>query len=209
MINTTTYTDIANFALDQIGGFNIQDINDTNNPNAILCKRHIGRCVKAELDKYEWTCARKFKKPVAVDLEANPDAYIKGYIAYHLPEDFSRLSQYFFSEYYPYRKNQYDLGHNYFLTADYLYTKHPLETLAYCSNKVPIAKWNQLMCDVMAAALAKSIARKIAGTDADVAFVDALYRSAVSDARRHQVLQMEPSGTGVTESQMSRVLYYG
>lgn len=209
MINTTTYTDIANFALDQIGGFNIQDINDTNNPNAILCKRHIGRCVKAELDKYEWTCARKFKKPVAVDLEANPDAYIKGYIAYHLPEDFSRLSQYFFSEYYPYRKNQYDLGHNYFLTADYLYTKYPLATLAYCSNKVPIAKWNQLMCDVMAAALAKSIARKIAGTDADVAFVDALYRSAVSDARRHQVLQMEPSGTGVTESQMSRVLYYG
>lgn len=209
MTNTTTYTDIANFALDHVGGLNIQDIEDTNNPNAILCKRHLGRCVRAEFDKYEWTCARRFTKPIAVDIKAKPEAYVAGYIAYHLPEDFSRLSQYFFSEYYPYRKNQYDLGHNYFLTADYLYTKHPIETLPYTSNKVPIAKWPQLMCDVMAAALAKSIARKIMGSDEDVSVTTAIYRNAVAEARRQQVLQMEPSGTGMTETQVSRMMYYG
>lgn len=209
MTNTTTYTDIANFALDQVGGLNIQDINDTNNPNAILCKRHLGRCVRAEFDKYEWTCARKFAQAIAVDLEAKPEAKIDGYTAYHLPSDFSRLSQYFFSEYYPYRKNQYDLGHNYFLTSDYLYTKMPIKTIPYSSNSVPIAKWNQLVCDVISAALAKSIARKIMGTDVDVGAMEALYRKAVSEARRQQVLQMEPSGTGMTESQVARVMYYG
>lgn len=209
MTNTTTYTDIANFALDHVGGLNIQDIEDTNNPNAILCKRHLGRCVRAEFDKYEWTCARKFQKAIPVDLESHPNAKIDGYIAYHLPADFSRLSQYFFSEYYPYRKNQYDLGHNYFLTADYLYTRRPIDTIPYSSNKVPIAKWNQLVCDVMAAALAKSIARKIMGSDVDVSVMESLYKKAVSDARRHQVLQMEPSGTGMTETQVARLMYYG
>lgn len=209
MTNTTTYTDIANFALDHVGGLNIQDIDNANDPNAILCKRHLGRCIRAEFDKYEWTCARKFKNVGEVDYKSHPEAYIKGYKAYELPADFSRLSQYFFSEYYPHRKNQYDLGHNYFLTADYLYTKYPLETLPYCSNKVPIAKWPQLMCDVMAAALAKSIARKIMGTDEDVSVTTAIYNKAVSDARRQQVLQMEPSGTGPTETQVSRLMYYG
>lgn len=209
MTDTTTYTDIANFALDHVGGLNIQNIDNENDPNAILCKRHLGRCIRAEFDKYEWTCARKFKAVKEVDYTKKPDAYIKGYKAYELPSDFSRLSQYFFSEYYPYRKNQYDLGHNYFLTAEYLYCKYPLETLPYCSNKVPIVKWPQLMCDVMAAALAKSIARKIMGTDEDVSVTTAIYNKAVSDARRQQVLQMEPSGTGPTETQLSRLMYYG
>ena len=209
MTNTTTYTDIANFALDHVGGLNIQSIDDTNNPNALLCKRHLGRCVRAEFDKYEWTCARKFTKPIAVDIKAKPEAYVAGYIAYHLPEDFSRLSQYFFSEHYPYRKNQYDLGHNYFLTSDYLYTRFPIETLPYSSNSVPIAKWPQLLCDVIAAALAMSIARKIMGSDVDISVMEAVYRKAVAEARRQQVLQMEASGTGMSETQVARVMYYG
>ena len=78
MTNTLTKTDIANMALDWAGGLNIQSIDDTNNPMSVLCKRHIGQCIRAELNKYEWTFARKFKKAIAVNLEAYPDAEIKG-----------------------------------------------------------------------------------------------------------------------------------
>lgn len=209
MTNTLTLTDIANDALDLVGGLNIHDIEDETNPNSIICRRHMSQCIRAELDKYEWTCARKFKQAILVDLEAYPDAKIEGYLAYHLPADFSRLSQYFFTEHYPYRKNQYDLGHNYFLTSDYLYTRYPIKTIPYASNEVPINKWPQLLCDVMAAALAKRISKKVMGSDTDVAVIDALYRRAVSEARRQQVLQMESSGTGMTETQIARLMYYG
>ena len=209
MINTLTETDIVNFALDNVGGLNINDINEANNPNAQLCKRHFGHCVKAELDKYEWLFAYKVTQALPVDLELHPEAEIHGFIAYHLPADFSRLSQYFFGAYYPYRKNQYELGHNYFLTSDYLYTRRPIDEIPYISNTVDIKKWPQLFCDVVAAALAIRIARKIMGADADIAFLNQLYNKEVSTARRQQVLQMEPSATGTSETQDSRLRYYG
>lgn len=209
MINTLTQTDICNMALDIVGGMNIQNIEDPNNPNALLCKRHWAQCVKAELLKYEWTFAQNEADALEVDYNQIPEAKREGYIAYHLPANFGRLSMYFFSGVYPYRKNQYDLGHNYFLTGDYLYTRFPLKKIPYTENNTDIRKWNPLFCDVMAAALAKRIARKIMGADEDVAFLDAIYNKSVSDARRRQVLQMEPSGTGVTETQISGVLYYG
>ena len=209
MTNTLTQTDICNMALDIVGGMNIQNIEDQSNPNALLCKRHWGQCVRAEISKYEWVFARTVVTPQEVDYTAYPEAQINGYIAYHLPADFSRLSLYFFSEMYPYRKNQYDLGHNYFLTSDYLYTRYPLTTLPYISFTTPIAKWDTLFCDVLAAALAIRIGRKIMGADEDVSFLYSIYRQNVSDARRKQVLQMEPSGTGTTETQRSRLVYYG
>ena len=209
MTNTLTATDIANYALDHVGGLNINNIDDANNPNAQLCKRHYGQCVRAELDKYEWFFAYKVKKALPVNLEAYPDAEIEGFIAYHLPADFSRLSQYFFGAYYPYRKNQYEIGHNYFLTSDYLYTRRPIDSIPYISNSVDISKWPTLFCDVVAAALAVRIARKIMGVDADIAFLKQLYNSEVSSARRQQVIQMEPSATGTSETQDSRLRYYG
>lgn len=207
MLNTLTETDIANNALDHVGGLNIQNINDTNNPNAILCKRHYGQCVKAELDKFEWLFAYKVTKALPVDIESHPEAHITGYIAYHLPADFSRLSQYFFGERYPYRHNQYDLGHTYFLTSEYLYTRFPLDTIPYISNDVPMSKWPTLFCDVISAALALRIARKIMGADADIAFLNQIYNKEVSTARRQQLLQMEPSATGTTETQDARIWY--
>lgn len=207
MINTLTETDIANNALDHVGGLNINNINDTNNPNAILCKRHYGQCVKAEMDKFEWMFAYKVVRALPVNLEANPEAGIEGYYAYHLPADFSRLSQYFFGERYPYRHNQYELGHTYFLTSEYLYTRFPLKNLPYISNNVPMDKWPTLFCDVMSAALAIRIARKIMGADADIAFLIQIYNREVSTARRQQLLQMEPSATGTTITQDARLFY--
>lgn len=207
MINTLTETDIANNALDHVGGLNIQDINDTNNPNALLCKRHYGQCVKAELDKFEWLFAYKVIKALPVDIETYPEVAIPGYIAYHLPPDFSRLSQYFFNEHYPYRNDQYIMGHTYFLTSEYLYTRFPIDTIPYVSNNVPMEKWPTLFCDVMSIALAIRIARKIMGADADIAFLTQVYNKEVSTARRQQLLQMEPSATGTTITQDARIFY--
>lgn len=209
MLNTLTETDIANNALDLVGGLNILNINDTNNPNAVLCKRHYGQCVKAELDKFEWMFAYKVAKSLPVDLEAYPEAEVKGYIAYHLPVDFSRLSQYFFGEHYPYRTNQYQMGHTYFLTSEYLYTRFPIDTIPYVSNNVEITKWPTLFCDLVATALAVRVARKIMGADADIAFLLQIYNKDVSAARRQQLLQMEPSATGTTITQDARLFYGG
>lgn len=206
-MNTLTETDIANNALDHVGGLNIQDINDTNNPNAVLCKRHYGQCVKAEFDKYEWMFAYKLKPALLVDLETYPDAAIEGYYAYHLPADFSRLSQYFFGERYPYRNNQYEPGHTYFITSEYLYTRFPIKNIPYISNTVTIDKWPMLFCDVISAALAVRIGRKIMGSDADISFLIQIYNKEVSAARRQQVLQMEPSATGTTITQDARLFY--
>ena len=209
MTNTLTKTDIANMALDWAGGLNIQSIDDSNNPMSVLCKRHIGQCIRAELNKYEWTFARKFKKAIAVNLEAYPDAEIKGYIAYHLPEDFSRLSQYFFNEFYPHRTNQYQPHHNYFLTAKYLYTRRPLDTIPYVSQEPDVKDYPILFCDMVAMALAERIAKKVAGMDADMSFLHSFYQSKVRDARRQNVLQLEASPTGMSETQQSRVGYFG
>lgn len=210
MANTQTVNDICNLALDLLGALNIQDINDTMNPNSVICKRHYGQCVKAELDKYEWYFARRWiNTPVLVDYTQHPNAEVKGYYAYFLPSDFSRLSQYFFGETYPYRKCQYDRGHTYFITDKYLYTRYPIDTIPYISNVVPIADYDTLFVDVVSAALATRMAKKIAGSDADIAFLDSVYNKMVSTARRKQVLQMEPSGTGATETQYARVGYYG
>lgn len=209
MANILTETDIANNALDHVGGLNIQNINDTNNPNAVLCKRHYGQCVKAELDKYEWMFAYKLTRALPVDLEAYPEAEIEGYYAYHLPADFSRLSQYFFGERYPYRNNQYEPGHTYFVTSKYLYTRFPIKNIPYVSNTVNIADYPALFCDVLSAALAVRIARKIMGADADIAFLTQIYNKDVSTARRQQLLQMEPSATGTTITQDARLFYGG
>lgn len=205
MTNTLTITDICNMALDWIAGNNIQNIDDTNNPNAVLCKRHYSQCVRAEIDKYEWTFARKFSTLAAVDLTEYPDAAIDGYTAYHLPPDFSRISQYFFSEFYPYRKNQYDMGHNYFLTSDYLYVRYPIGKFPYISTTTPISKYHSLFCDVVAVALAQRIAKKIMGDDADIVFLESLYKKNVGAARRQNVLQLEPSATGMSDTQAARL----
>lgn len=209
MTNTLTATDICNLALDWCGGLNIQDIEDKNNPNAALCKRHFGQCVRAELNKYEWTFARKFKKAIAVDYEAYPDAEIKGYIAYHLPTDFSRLSQYFFNEFYPHRTNQYQMGHNYFLTAEYLYTRRPIDTIPYVSQEPAPKDYPTLFCDMVAMSLATRIAKKIAGADADMQFLESFYDKKVREARRQNVLQLEASPTGFSDTQIARVGYFG
>lgn len=210
MANTLTYTDIANMAVDWCGGaLSIQSIDDTQNPLAILVKRHLHQCVRAELDKYEWVFARKFVKAVPVDLELHPEAEIKGYIAYHLPEDFSRLSMYFFDDFYIYRTNQYQWGHNYFLTSDYLYVRHKLCTLPYVSNDVPIAKWHSLFCDIVSIALAERIAGKVQGLDANVQFLNSLYKDKKRDARKLDLIQMEANPTGRSDSQQARLEYIG
>jgi hypothetical protein len=68
-------------------------------------------------------------------------------------------------------------------------------------------KWPALFCDVVSAALALRIARKIMGADADIAFLNQIYNKEVSTARRQQLLQMEPSATGTTETQDARIWY--
>lgn len=209
-MNTLNYTDIANNAVDWCGGaLSIQDINDTNNPLAVLCKRHLGQCIRSELDKYEWVFARKFEKAIPVDLTAYPKAEIDGYIAYHLPQDFSRLSLYFFNEFHPYRTNQYQHGHNYFLTADYIYTRTKLDTLAYVSNNVPIEKWHSLFCDIVSLALSERIAGKVQGLDANVSFINSMYKDKRKDARKLDLIQMEANPTGRSDSQQARVQFVG
>jgi len=210
MFNTLTYTDIANMAVDWAGGsLSISDINDPNNPLAILCKRHIGQCIKAELDKYEWVFARRFVRAVPVDIGAYPEADIDGYIAYHLPQDFSRLSLYFFNVFYPYRTDQYQFGFNYFLTSKYLYVRTKLDTLPYVSNQVPIAEWHSLFCDIASIALAERIAGKVQGLDANVEFLNSLYKNKKRDARKLELLQMEAKPTGRSDSQQARVRFIG
>lgn len=209
MTNILTETDIANMALDWVGGLNIQSIDDTNNPLSVLCKRHLGQCVRAEINKYEWTFARKFANAVAVDTTAHPEAAIEGYIAYHLPADFSRLSQYFFNEFYPHRTNQYQPHHNYFLTAKYLYTRRPLDMIPYITQNPAIADYPVLFCDMCAMSLATRIAKKVAGLDSDVSFLETYYDKKVREARRQNVLQLEASPTGITETQQARVGYFG
>lgn len=210
MANTLTYTDIANMAIDWCGGaMSINNIDDTQNPLAVICKRHIGQCVKVELDKFEWVFSRKFKKAIPVDYDAYPDAEIKGYIAYRLPKDFSRLSLYFFNEFYRYRTDPYQIGHNYFLTSDYLYTRQSLDTIPYVSNETDITKWHSLFCDMVGVALAERIAGKVQGLDANISFLESLYKIKKRDARRLDLIQMEPSPTGRSDSQEARVRYVG
>lgn len=211
MANTLTITDVANMAIDWCGGaMSIANIDDLQNPLAVLCKRHMAQCVRAELDKYEWVFARKFVVPTKVDYDAYPEANIPGYIAYHLPQDFSRLSLYFFNEFYPYRTTQYQMGHNYFLTSDYLYVRREIAgALPYVSNDVPIAKWHSLFCDIVAIALAERIAGKVQGLDANVQFLNSLYKDKKRDARKLDLIQMEANPTGRSDSQQARVSYIG
>lgn len=210
MSNTLTLTDIANMAIDWCGGaLSIQSIDDQQNPLAILCKRHISQCVRVELDKYEWVFSRKFTPTIEVDLTAHPEAEVKGYFAYYLPQDFSRLSLYFFDDFYRYRTNQYQWGHNYFLTSDYLYTRRKFDTLPYVSNETPISKWHSLFCDMVAIALAERIAGKVQGLDANVAFLTALYKDKKRYARKLDLIQMEANPTGRSDSQQARLTCYG
>ena len=98
MSTNLTYTDIANMALDWCGAsLSIQDIDEKQNPDAILCARNLPHAIQTELDSYEWAFARRVITPVK---DESPDRQIPGYICYSLPDDFSRLSMYQFFDYY-------------------------------------------------------------------------------------------------------------
>lgn len=199
-MNILTITDICNCALDMVNGQNIQDIDDETNPNAELCKRHFASDLKAELSKGEWTFARRFIKP-ALAIDQN----IPGYNCYVLPNDFGRLSLYFFSQMYPYRSNQYDRCSNYFLTSKYIYTRMPLEELPYITEEPNMEELDPNFIKMLEATLAVSIAPKIMGTDANVDFLYKIYLQYKHIAMRNGLLQMEASATGYSETQLARL----
>lgn len=222
MANTLTETDIANLALDACGGCNsIQSIDDPNNPDAVLIKRVFSHCVKTELEKHEWSFARKIKAINQINYEAYPDLDLRsdGYYGYELPSDFSRLSISFFGEYYVYRTNQYDMKHHYFLVGDkYLYiSRQEVDTnnnpiplrIPYCSNNVAISDWQTLFIDVVVYALAKRICGKIQGLDANVEIYESLYRDAKRLARNQMLIQNEATSTGYSDTQIDRADYFG
>ena len=205
-MNLLTYTDIANMAIDWCGGsLSIDDIDNQNNPDAIVCKRNLPMAIKSELDKFEWTFARK--KIPAVENFADENK-ISGYHCYSLPNDFSRISMYLM-----FTRNGYDLkiseyGHSptYFLENGYLYTLLPITTIYYTSNEVDIVKWPSLFCDVVALNLAQRIVGKIKGLDADVAFFETLYKQKLKDARKADMITLEATQGGESVLQLNRIV---
>ena len=205
-MNLLTYTDIANMAIDWCGGsLSIDDIDNQNNPDAIVCKRNLPMAIKSELDKFEWTFARK--KIPAVENFADENK-IYGYHCYSLPNDFSRISMYLM-----FTRNGYDLkiseyGHSptYFLENGYLYTLLPITTIYYTSNEVDIVKWPSLFCDVVALNLAQRIVGKIKGLDADVAFFETLYKQKLKDARKADMITLEATQGGESVLQLNRIV---
>lgn len=204
VMNILTVTDICNAALDMVSGQNIQDIDDETNPNAELCKRHYAQIVKKELATAEWTFARRFVKLHEIDYTRNPDAKIEGYYGYVLPADFARLSLYFFSQFYPYRSNQYDRCQNYFLTSKYIYTRRELSELAYISDNPNLSEYDACFIDMIEASLAAKIAPKIMGSDANTDFLYKLYLQSKHVAMRNGAMQMEASPTGLSDTQIAR-----
>lgn len=205
MSNTLTYTDIANMAIDWNGGpLFISDINDEHNPDAIVCKRNIKQAIKSELDKYEWVCGRKVITPVR-DMSGEYD--IEGYITYILPDDFSRLSMYLFAQDAGLPVvSEYNNKVTYYIRNDRLYSRHEIKRLAYNSNEVPIHRWPSLLCDCIALNLAQRIAGKLKGMDADIAFLEQMYKVKLKDARRNELIAMEANQGGESILQIQRMI---
>lgn len=203
MSTNLTYTDIANMALDWCGAsLSIQDIDEKQNPDAILCARNLPHAIQTELDSYEWAFARRVTTPVK---DESPDRQIPGYICYSLPDDFSRLSMYQFFDYYQFPKTwEYQWGHTYMVQNNRLYTKVELPKLAYISNQVSICEWPSLFCDCVALNLATRICSKIKGLDADIGFMMSLRREKLKDARRLELIQTEAQQGGMSNLQINR-----
>ena len=205
-MNILTYTDIANMAIDWCGGsLSIDNIDNKNNPDAIVCKRNLPMAIKSELDKYEWTFARK-KIPAVLDLIE--EHQIEGYLCYELPDDFSRISMYlmFTRNGYDPLVHEYDTAPSYFTEEGRLYTKFPLRVIYYTSNDVPIIKWPSLFCDVVALNLAQRIVGKIKGLDADISFFESLYKQKLKDARKVDMITLEASQGGESVLQRNRIV---
>lgn len=205
MSNILTYTDIANMAIDWNGGsLSIFDINDEHNPDAIVCKRNIKQAIVSELDKYEWAFARKVIAPLR-DMSGEHD--IPGYITYILPDDFSRLSMYLFAQLAGLLViNEYNKEVTYFVRGKYLYSKTEVKCLAYNSNSVPIAEWPSLFSDCVALNLAQRIAGKLKGMDADIAFLEQMYKTKLKDARRCELITTEANQGGESILQIQRMI---
>jgi hypothetical protein len=203
-MNTLTYTDIANMALDWCGGaISLQSIDDTNNPDAVLCKRNMMIAVRSELDKYEWAFARK--RLVVPEVLAE-EKIIPGYHCYALPNDFSRLSMYTFFDNLPKATLEYAPGHMYFIQDNCLYCRFPIPVLCYNSNNVDITRWHSLFCDVVALNLAQRIAPKIKGMDADITVYENMYRLKLKDARRLELIGTEAMQGGTSALQYQRIV---
>lgn len=205
MPNTLTYTDIANMAIDWNGGsLSISDINDEHNPDAIVCKRNIKQAITSELDKYEWVCGRKVIEPVE---DLAPENQIEGYFAYVLPDDFSRLSMYLFAQDAGLPVvNEYANKVTYYIRGDRLYSRFKIKRLAYNSNDVPIHRWPSLLCDCVSLNLAQRIAGKLKGMDADIAFLEQMYKVKLKDARRNELITMEANQGGESILQIQRMI---
>lgn len=207
MVYDSTFTDIANMALDWCGAsLSIDDINNKNNPDAILCRRNLEQAVTTELDKYEWTFART---TIPAERNEDPDCQIAGYLCYDLPKDFSRLSMYRFfddfahSDYVP---NEYRTSHYYFIQNKHLYIKRPIQYITYQSNNVPITDWPALFKDIVALNLAQRIVSKIRGLDADISFFISLYKEKLKDARHQELITTEAVQGGFSPLQVQRII---
>lgn len=205
-MNILTYTDIANMAIDWCGGsLSIDSIDNQNNPDAIVCKRNLPMAIKSELDKFEWSFARKKVPAVLVE---DQECQIEGYLCYSLPSDFSRLSMYlmFTRNGYAFPVNEYERTPTYFIEDGFLYAKYPVKTIFYTSNDVPMDKWPSLFCDVVALNLAQRIVGKIKGLDADISFFESLYKQKLKDARKADMITMEATQGGESVLQLNRIV---
>lgn len=205
-MNLLSYTDIANMAIDWCGGsLSIDDIDNQNNPDAIVCKRNLPMAIKSELDKFEWTFARR--KAVAIPDETEENQ-LEGYYCYHLPNDFSRLSMYlmFTRNGYSYPVSEYQNRPTYLVENDRLYFVYPIKYVFYTSNEVDIVKWPSLFCDVVALNLAQRIVGKIKGLDADISFFENLYKQKLKDARKADMITLEATQGGESILQLNRIV---
>lgn len=205
-MNLLTYTDIANMAIDWCGGsLSIDSIDNQNNPDAVVCKRNLPMAIKSELDKFEWTFARKKQPAVLDETEENQ---IDGYLCYYLPDDFSRISNYlmFTRNGYHLPVDEYRPVPSYLIENNRLYVLYPIKTIYYTSNNVDIVKWPSLFCDVVALNLAQRIVGKIKGLDADIAFFASLYKQKLKDARKADMITMEAAQGGESILQLNRIV---
>jgi len=205
-INLLSYTDIANMAIDWCGGsLSIDSIDNQNNPDAIVCKRNLPMAVKSELDKFEWTFARKKTPAIPDETEENQ---IPGYYCYYLPDDFSRLSMYmmFTRNGYKLPVDEYRPTPSYLVENNRLYFLYPVKTIYYNSNQVDIIEWPSLFCDVVALNLAQRIVGKIKGLDADISFFESLYKQKLKDARKADMITLEATQGGESILQLNRTV---
>jgi len=227
MQNTLTEIDLCNLALDRVGGYSIQNINDTKNPNSIVLNRNYDNTVRSLLAQFEWDFAVKriIPTPVPPEFETIYETingettekkilkrngiWVDGYCCYKLPDDFSRLSMYFFSAVYPYRTNQYVTGYNYFRSNTHLYTRNPLAELVYVGSTPSIKDYSQLFIDTLVSSLAVKVAPKIKGSEVDMRILQQEYMFNLKLAKKNQMLQMEASSTGMSELQEGRISYFG